>query len=133
MKMLMVMAGLILASGQARSANVWQECQIETTTLCDPAGCRSVEPTLKLYFGDYVDAKGKRKGYYYRCRRAGPCDLIDDPWIGENEQYRAFVVRERGLISRIGPGGKVTDVATLEDHVLISRGTCWNTKARAHP
>lgn len=122
----MIMGALMLLQAHPAAADVWKECQIETATLCEPGGCRSVEPTLKLYFGDYADQDGKRSGYYYRCRRGGACDMIEDPWIGENDTYRAFVSRERGVISRIGPEGKVTDVATLNDTVLISRGTCWN-------
>jgi plasmid stability protein len=125
-KALMLMAGMALLPFRASAADVWQECQIETSVLCDPQGCRSVEPTLKLYLGQYKDSAGKLRGYYYRCRRAGSCDMIENPWIGENERYLAFVARERGVISRIGPGGKLTDVATLDDNVLISRGTCWN-------
>ena len=126
-------AGLALFAGQASAANLWQECQIETVTLCTPDECKNVEPTLKLYFGDFAARDGKRAGYYYRCRRDGPCDEIDDPWIGRNDRYRVFVIREAAVISRIDADGKVTDVATLDDHVLISRGTCWSAKAKHEP
>lgn len=119
---------IALIASPASAENIWQECQIESATLCGPEGCRNVEPTLKLYLGDYADSKGRRRGYYYRCRRDGPCDRITDPWIGQNDKYRAFVERDRGVISRIGPGSKVTDVATLDDKVLISRGSCWAAK-----
>jgi hypothetical protein len=127
MMKLMLEAALTTAAFQSPTPeDFWQECQIETTTLCTPDGCTNVEPTLKLYFGDYKGSDGRQRGYYYRCRRDADCDRIEDPWIGENEKYRAFVARERGLISRIGPGGKVTDVATLDENVLISRGSCWD-------
>ena len=128
MKSLVFMAGLALMAGPASAANSWQECQIETVTLCGPEGCRNVQPTLKLYFGDYADLKGRPRGYYKRCRRGGPCDIIENPWIGQNGKYRAFVAPERGLIARVGADGKVTDVATLDNDVLISRGSCWSAK-----
>lgn len=123
---IIIAAGLMGAP--ATAANYWQECQIETATLCGPEGCRNVEPTLKLYLGDYANSKGVRKGYYRRCRRTGECDLIENPWIGTNEAYRVYVLPEHGLISRVAATGKVTDVATLGDTVLISRGTCWSVK-----
>ena len=128
----MIAAGAALIAGPAPAANSWQECQVEIATLCDLAGCRNVEPTLKLYLGDYADSKGRRKGYYYRCRRQGSCDRIEDPWIGQNAEYRAFIVDRAGVISRVGPDNKLTDVATLNDSVLISRGSCWNAKPQ-HP
>jgi hypothetical protein len=122
-----LMIGMALQTGQPADADLWQECQIESATLCGPGGCRNVEPTLKLYFGDYSADHGKRAGYYYRCRRDAECDIIENPWIGEGGGYRAFVMREQGVISRIGPDGRITDVATIEDAVLISRGRCWNS------
>ncbi|HLO21095.1 MAG TPA: hypothetical protein VK192_11465 [Sphingomicrobium sp.] len=128
MKSFMLMTGLALMTGEAPAASLWQECQIETVTLCGPEGCSSVQPTLKLYFGDYTDSKGRPRGYYKRCRRGGACDIIENPWIGQNEKYRAFVAPERGLIARVGADGKVTDVATLDKDVLISRGSCWRAK-----
>lgn len=128
MRMLILLASGVMIAGGASASNYWQECQIETATICDPQGCRNVQPTLKLYLGDYEDAKRRPKSYYYRCRRDGPCDEIRDPWVGENESYRAFVAPAHGVISRVGPDGKVTDVATLNDQVLISRGTCWSSE-----
>ena len=125
MKSLLLVAGIALQAGQATAPDISQECQIETVTLCDQAGCRGVRPTLKLYLGAYMTEDGRQAGYYYRCRRAEFCDIIEDPWVGESGGYRAFVARERGLISKIGPQNRVTDVATLEDRVLISRGRCW--------
>jgi len=114
---------------KAPAAGIWQECQVEVATSCTAEGCKNVEPGLKLYLGDYDDAEGMPHGYYYRCRRyQGPCDMIEDPWIGENANYRAFVMRNQGIIARVGPGGKLTDIATLDDNVLISRGTCWNAE-----
>ncbi len=133
MNNLVLMAGLALVAGMPPGAGVWQECQVETATLCDLRGCRNVEPTLKLFFGDYSDAKGRPRGYYKRCRRGGSCDFIENPWIGENDNYRAFVVPERGVSARIGADGKVTDVATLNNDVLISRGSCWSAKPQRHP
>jgi len=127
MKTLFLMAGLAAQAGQAAGPNIAQECQIETVTLCDQAGCRGVEPTLKLYLGEYTSKDGRQAGYYYRCRRGEFCDVIENPWIGESGGYRAFVMRENGLISKIGPDNRVTDVATLEDRVLISRGRCWDS------
>ena len=127
MNVSVLMAGLALLAGKAPAPALWQECQIEPVTLCDPAGCTNVPPTLKLYFGDYSDSKGRAKAYYKRCRREGPCDVIENLWMGENDRYRAFVMPERGLIARIDPDGKVTDVATLDNNVLISRGSCWRT------
>jgi len=128
MKRLTFIIAVALVAAPAPAANYWQECQIETATLCGLEGCRNVEPTLKLYLGDYANSKGKRHGYYRRCRRGRDCDIIENPWIGTNADYRAFVLPEHGLISRVGANGKVTDVATLGDNVLISRGTCWNVK-----
>jgi hypothetical protein len=124
----MLIGAMALVAGQASAADYWQECQIETVTLCSPDGCRNVEPTLKLYLGDYADSRGRRSGYYYRCRRPGPCDKIDNPWIGYNDHYRVFVVAGGGVISRVREDGKVTDVSTLNDNVLISRGSCWNSE-----
>ena len=112
----------------ASAADSWQECQIENVTFCNAEGCKYVDPTLKLYFGDFADSAGRRRGYYYRCRRDGACDMIENPWIGSNDRYRAFVMREQGVIARIAADGKVTDVATVDDTVLISRGTCWEGK-----
>lgn len=128
MSKLIFLATVALIPGPAFADNFWQECQIETATICDQVGCRNVQPTIKLYLGDYTDAKGRPKGYYFRCRRDSSCDEIRAPWIGENENYRAFVAPERGLISRVAANGRVTDVATLNDEVLISRGTCWSSK-----
>lgn len=118
--------GLALQASQPANPDLWQECQIETAILCGPGGCKNVEPTLKLYLGDFAIENGKRAGYYYRCRRGGECDIIENPWIGEGGGYRAFVMKEQGVISRIGPDSRITDVATIEDMVLISRGACWN-------
>ena len=126
MKALLI-ATLTLQGTQAGGPDLWQECQIERATYCDMAGCRGVEPTIKLYVGDYMGPTGKREGYYYRCRRGELCDIINDPWIGEGGGYRAFVMRDRGVISRIGEDGRITDVATIGDTVLISRGRCWAT------
>jgi hypothetical protein len=127
---LMIRSTLLIAmavqASQPPDADLWQECQIESATLCGPGGCKNVEPTLKLYLGDYRADDGRRAGYYYRCRRGGECDIIENPWIGEGMGYRAFVMREQGVISRIGPDSRITDVATIEDTVLISRGRCWN-------
>lgn len=125
MKSLLLAVGLALQGVPAGTPDMSQECQIESVTLCDQAGCRGVEPRLKLYLGEFTRKNGQRSGYYYRCRRADFCDIIDDPWIGENGGYRVFVARDRGLISRIGPENRLTDVATMEDRVLISRGRCW--------
>ena len=122
-----LMIGMALQAGQPADADLWQECQIESATLCGPGGCKNVEPTLKLYLGDYHVDHGKRAGYYYRCRRGGECDIIENPWIGEGGGYRAFIMREQGVISRIGPDERITDVATIEDTVLISRGSCWSS------
>lgn len=128
MRYVTLIAALALNSGTASAANFWQECQIEAVTICTPDGCRNVAPTLKLYLGDFANSQGKRAGYYYRCRREGACDKIEDPWIGRNDRYRVFVIREAAVISRVDQDGKVTDVSTLDDHVLISRGTCWSAK-----
>ena len=124
MKTLLILAIALQAAGAA-NPDIWQECQIESATLCGAGGCKPVEPTLKLFLGDYAGASGRRAGYYYRCRRGSLCDIIDDPWIGESAGYRAFVLRDRGVITRVGPDNSVTDVATIEDIVLISRGRCW--------
>jgi hypothetical protein len=123
-----LIAALVLNTSTASAADFWQECQIEAVTLCTPDGCGSVEPTLRLYLGDFANSDGKRVGYYYRCRREGDCDKIEDPWIGHNDRYRVFVIREAAVVSRVDQDGKVTDVSTLDDHVLISRGTCWSAK-----
>ena len=88
------------------AADLWQECQIETVTFCSPEGCKDVEPTLKIFLGDYTAPDGKKGAYYYRCRRDGPCDRIEDPWIGYNSDYRVFVVREAGVISRVRQDGR---------------------------
>lgn len=130
MMMAMKMLLIILTALQAAPVtepDIWQECQIESATLCGPGGCKPVEPSLKLFLGDYSGASGRRAGYYYRCRRGGLCDIVDDPWIGESAGYRAFVLRDRGVITRVGPDNSVTDVATIEDIVLISRGRCWKS------
>lgn len=126
MKSAVLAAALALQASRPALGDVQVQCQIETATLCGVEGCRNVAPTLTLYLGDYVDANGARNGYYYRCRRGGGCDIIDNPWIGDSGSYRAFVAREQGVISKLGSNAKVTDVATLEDKVLISRGSCWN-------
>jgi hypothetical protein len=123
---LVLLIAVALQSGQSEGPDLWQECQIETATICGPGGCKSLVPTLKLYIGDYKADDGRRAGYYYRCRRGAECDIIENPWIGEGSGYRAFVMREQGVIARIGPDNRVTDVATIEDIVLISRGICWN-------
>jgi len=127
MKGVGVLAALALQAAQGPAPDLSQECQIETVTLCDQAGCRGVEPTLKIYLGEYAAEDGKHRGYYYRCRRADLCDIIENPWIGENGGYRAFVARERGVIAKIGPENRITDIATIEDRVLILRGRCWDT------
>ena len=127
MKISVLLAGVALLAGKTSATAVWQECQIESVTLCDAGGCMPVAPTLKLFFGDYADSKGRAKAYYKRCRREGACDVIENLWMGENDRYRAFVMPERGLIARIDEDGKVTDVATLDNNVLISRGSCWRT------
>jgi hypothetical protein len=125
MKALLLVCALAIQEAQSGGTDLWQECQIERATYCDMAGCRGVEPTIKLYIGDYAGPGGKREGYYYRCRRGALCDIINDPWIGEGGGYRAFVMRDRGVISRISADNHVTDVATIGDTVLISRGRCW--------
>jgi len=127
---LLISAALGLIPAAAPAADIWQECQIETVTLCAPDGCRNVEPTLKLYLGDFTDAHGKPAGYYYRCRRDGACDKVDNPWIGHNDKYRAFVVPEANIISRVSQDGKVMDVSAIRDEVLISRGSCWGTESQ---
>ena len=126
MKSAVAFVVLALQAAQPPAPGLSQECQIETVTLCDQAGCRGVEPTLKLYLGEYTAEDGRREGYYYRCRRAEYCDIIDNPWIAESGGYRAFVARERGVIAKIGPEDRITDIATIADRVLISRGRCWN-------
>src|SRR5690348_11131627 len=95
MKSIALAAGLFLQAAQPPAPAISQECQIETVTLCDQAGCRGVEPTLKLYVGEFTGEDGKQVGYYYRCRRGDYCDIIDNPWIAESGGYRAFVARER--------------------------------------
>lgn len=123
-----LLIAMALQSGQPADADLWQECQIESATICGPGGCKNVAPTLKLYLGDYKADDGRRAGYYYRCRRGAECDIIENPWIGEGGGFRAFVMREQGVIARIGPDSRITDVATIEDIVLISRGICWNAE-----
>ena len=127
MKMSLVIAIALQAAG-INDPDIWQECQIESATLCGAGGCKPVKPTLKLFLGDYVGESGRRAGYYYRCRRGSLCDIVDDPWIGESAGYRAFVMRDRGVITRVGPDNSVTDVATIEDIVLISRGRGWRSQ-----
>ena len=128
MKSQILVMGFVLIAAPASGASSFQECQVESVTFCSPNGCSNVAPTLKLYFGDYADSAGKPKGYYYRCRRDGACDRIEDPWIGGDDKYRVFVMRGEGVISRLGRDGKVTDVATIGDNVLIARGSCWDAK-----
>lgn len=130
MRTLVLIAALALVPAAAPAADIWQECQIETVTLCTPDGCRNVEPTLKLFLGDFKDGQGKAAGYYYRCRREGSCDKIDNPWIGHNDKYRAFVVPEASIISRVDQDGKVMDISAIRDEVLISRGSCWATESQ---
>ena len=72
MKSLVFMAGLALMAGRASAANLWQECQIETVTLCGPEGCRNVQPTLKLYFGDYAEFEGPTEGVLQTLPSWGP-------------------------------------------------------------
>ena len=128
MKSPIFMMGITLIAAPAWGSGGFQECQIETVTSCSAYGCRNVDPTLKLYFGEYLDSAGKPKGYYYRCRRDGACDRIEDPWIGGDDKYRVFVMRGQGVISRLSHDHKVTDVATIGDNVLIARGSCWDAK-----
>lgn len=130
MRYITLLAGTMLIAAPASAASLWQECQIETVTLCSQEGCKYVEPTLKIYLGDYTAADGRPKGYYYRCRRDGPCDMIENPWIGYNDDYRVFVVREGGVIARVRSDGRITDVSTLNEDVLISRGSCWAAEAQ---
>jgi hypothetical protein len=127
MKTVLVLA-IVLHAAVIKDPDIWQECQIESATLCGAGGCKPVAPTLKLFLGDYVGESGRRAGYYYRCRRGNLCDIVDDPWIGESGGYRAFIMRDRGVMARVGPDNSVTDVATIEDIVLISRGRCWKTQ-----
>ena len=124
MKTVLVLA-ILLHAAAIKDPDIWQECQIESATLCGAGGCKPVAPTLKLFLGDYVGESGRRAGYYYRCRRGNLCDIVEDPWIGESGGYRAFIMRDRGVIARVGTDNNVTDVATIEDIVLISRGRCW--------
>jgi hypothetical protein len=123
-KFLALLTLLALQTAPNSRPSTW-ECQSETATLCTPTSCEQVEPTIKLYMGEYDEKDGSRASYYLRCRRGGSCDRIDNPWVGESGDYRVFVAREQALISRIAPNDRFTDVATLEDRVLILRGSCW--------
>ena len=60
MKSGVAFVALALQAAQAPAPGLSQECQIETVTLCDQAGCRGVEPTLKLYLGEFTAEDGRR-------------------------------------------------------------------------
>lgn len=76
---------------------------------------------------DYLHDDGKRGGYYYRCRINGGCDIIEPFWVGYGRGgYRVWDAKEKGALSRLSPQDKITDIVTLKDVVLISRGMCWN-------
>ena len=45
MKTLLVLVVALQAAG-ANNPDIWQECQIESATLCGAGGCKPVEPSL---------------------------------------------------------------------------------------
>ena len=104
-----LLAALAGQSGKAADPDLWQECQIETATICGPGGCKSVEPTLKLYLGDYVGDyvgdNGKRTDYYYRCRGGAECDIVENPsrgscWAADRPRIQRVVPQKHK--TRIG-------------------------------
>jgi hypothetical protein len=119
----MLLLGLLLQTNT--QSNIWRECTFDRAELCTASGCKATKPTLKVYLADYSDDPKPRGGYYYRCRIDGGCQIVEPFWVGYGAAgYRVWDAREKGALSRLSPDDKITDVVTLEDVVLISRGTC---------
>lgn len=132
MKLVLMLISMAIQTTPSQP-DIWQECKFEKAELCEPSGCKEIEPTLKVYMANYVNDDGQRGGYYYRCLTKGGCTIIEPYWVGFGRGgYRVWEAREKGVSSRLSPDGEVTDIVTLEDVVLISRGKCWKCAATNH-
>lgn len=121
----LAMIGALVAAGEASASepNVWRACTIESVTICTPAGCVDGQPKIWVYLASYED-EGLRKAFYYRCGSdKRDCDTYT-PIVHRSGAYVTFSLPQNGVVSRLGPNDMVTDVATLMDTVLISRGKC---------
>ena len=111
------------AQASAAEPNIWRACTVDSVTVCSPAGCSAGKPSTWLYLASYEN-EGKREAFYYHCSAdQRNCDTYT-PVVHRSGAYLNFSLPQNGVISRLGPDDTVTDVATIMDTVLISRGKC---------
>ena len=108
-------------------AGIWKKCSVANSTLCGPTSCTSDRKAdISLYLGSY-DKNGKPNGYYYRCKAAleGACDIIEDySFASEPQGYSAWSSKSHSSVTRMSGVGKMTDILSENEYVLISRGVC---------
>lgn len=120
----MIIAALaVTTQASAAEPNIWRACTVDSVTICTPSGCSPGKPSTWLYLASY-EHEGKRETTYYRCNAdRSDCDTYE-PAVHRSGAYLNFSLPENGVVSRLGPDDTVTDVATIMDTVLISRGKC---------
>jgi hypothetical protein len=118
--------GLALSvSASAAEPNVWRACTIQSVNICSPQGCVAGSPAIWLYVASYTD-KGKQHSIYIRCNISRTSCTDYRPLVHRSGAFLNFTLPKNAVVSRLGPDDMLTDVATIMDTVLISRGTCAN-------
>jgi hypothetical protein len=111
-----------LALMGAAEPSVTLTCKSTSATVCDQAQCRTVDPSITVYAGTFVDRNGKRDSYYSRCDDRG-CDSYT-PRVAFSGAFVLFALPSHGVMAKVGPSNEITDVATLMQTVYINRATC---------
>lgn len=118
-------AALLTAAAPALAADngIWKVCVIDSASKCTPARCTPVKPAISIFVSDYMD-RGTEHSAYYRCglKLAG-CDRYNAAVYRAGE-FIIFSLPQHSAFAKLGPDGRITDVAAVSDDVLISRGTC---------
>lgn len=117
------MAGAAQATAADRS--IWRGCVIDSVQICTAKGCIAGRPAIWIYVASYQE-KGRNEAFYLRCNAdKGDCDDLT-PIVNQSGSFVDFSLPDRGVISRLGPDDRLTDIATIMDTVVVSHGKCKN-------
>jgi hypothetical protein len=112
-----IVGSLVLATA-TQSTAAPKKCEWSEKQQCAPGtGCKAMPITTYAT----IDLTAKR---YSRCDRKG-CDTYDANVSGGGAKTFFNVdVTARGMLMKISPEGRSTEVITLGNVVLISQGIC---------
>jgi len=120
---LMAVLGCMSAPAIASQDDVWQACTIDTVTMCSATTCARRSPQISIFIGSFANQTARRAVYFRCALRLVNCDRYE-ALVYRLGDFTVFALPERGVFTKLGPDNRVTDVATIQDTVFISRGRC---------